>query len=342
MSKTAVVILNWNGLEYLQKFLNILTNRTNGIDSSVWLVDNGSTDDSVKWAEENCKSVSILKLGVNHGYAGGYREALEQIKADYYVLVNSDIEVTDNWLEPLVDFMDSNPQTAACQPKILSFYKRDYFEHAGASGGFLDKYGYPFCRGRIFNIVETDTGQYNTETPVFWASGACMMVRESAYNEAGGLDSSFFAHMEEIDLCWRFHKLGYNVFCIPQSVVYHVGGGTLKYDTPGKTYLNFRNNLYMLYKNLPEMGFNKTLFIRKILDGIAGIVFLFSGKPRHVIAIIRAHIDFYSARTKLKPEREKNLKMKNGNSVPDNLILNKSIIVMFHLRRLRRFSDLTF
>ncbi len=342
MSKTAIVILNWNGLGFLQKFLGRLVGLSTVPGTSVWLADNGSTDASTEWVEKNLSTVNIITLDSNLGFAGGYSKALQMIEADYYLLVNSDVEVTEGWLEPLVNFMDNYPDAAACQPKILSYNNKSQFEHAGASGGFIDKYGFPFCRGRILDVAETDIGQYDKPIPVFWASGACIIIRAKAYRESGGLDPSFFAHMEEIDLCWRFHHLGYKVFAIPESVVFHVGGGTLQYNSPGKTYLNFRNNLFMLYKNFPDNGFRKTLFIRRILDGMAAIVFLITGKPQHFISVLKAHKDYYLAVTRLKGERKNIKKMIKSVHPSGQLVLNKSIIFMFYFKQIRRFSDIKF
>jgi GT2 family glycosyltransferase len=342
MTKTAIVILNWNGLKFLQMFLAKVVANTLVRDTAIWLVDNGSTDDSAEWVRQNIKEVNIIEFEKNLGYAGGYAMALEMIEAEYFLLLNSDIEVSPGWLEPLVSHMESNVRTAACQPKILSYYKRTHFEYAGASGGFIDRFGYPFCRGRILNLAEEDKGQYDDTLPVFWASGACIIVRASAYREVGGLDPEFFAHMEEIDLCWRFHNRGYNVFVIPESIVFHVGGGTLRYDTPGKHYLNFRNNLFMLYKNLPGKNFSKTLFIRKLLDGMAAITFLLGGKPRHFAAVLRAHRDYYRAGKRLRDERKKGFSERGINEISNNLRLNKSILFLFYFRRLRKYSDLPF
>lgn len=342
MSKTAIVILNWNGLSFLKRFLDRLVSLSALPEIDVWLADNGSTDGSAEWVEKNLKTVRIIKFDKNHGYAGGYARALEMIEADYYLLANSDIEVTEGWLEPLINFMNSNPDTAACQPKILAFNNKTQFEHAGASGGFIDKYGFPFCRGRILHVAEADKGQYDKPVPVFWASGACIILRVSAYREAGGLDPHFFAHMEEIDLCWRFNRLGYKVYAIPGSVVYHVGGGTLKYDSPGKTYLNFRNNLFMLYKNLPVKGFRKSIFARKVLDGIAAVSFLIGGKPGHFSSVLRAHRDYYRALTRLKMERAQSIQVLKGELPSTGLMLNKSIIFLFYFKGIRRFSDIKF
>jgi GT2 family glycosyltransferase len=342
MHNIAVVILNWNGLGFLKQFLKTVVLNTTIPGSAVWVADNGSTDGSAEWVQENWKTVKLIRLSENSGYAGGYAKALGMIEAGYYVLLNSDIEVTTNWLEPMVSFMNNHPETAACQPKILSYTNRSQFEYAGASGGFIDRYGYPFCRGRILSTVEEDTGQYDSAIPVFWASGACLMVRASAYSEAGGLDTSFFAHMEEIDLCWRLNNLGYNIYVIPNSVVYHVGGGTLKYDTPGKSYLNFRNNLYMLYKNLPDSGFHKILFIRKLLDGIAAVMFLLSGRPKHFAAVVRAHLDYYRNGKRLKNYRKSSGSGQIKRMAASTVMLNKSIILLFYMKRIRRFCDIVF
>jgi GT2 family glycosyltransferase len=338
----AVVILNWNGLEFLMRFLDGVVRNTTISGSSVWVVDNGSDDGSAEWVGENFRQVRLISLGENLGYAGGYAKALELIKARYYVLLNTDVEVSEGWLEPMYNLMENNLTVAACQPKILSQIERDRFEYAGAAGGYLDRFGYPFCRGRIMHITETDSGQYDTPVRVMWASGACLMVRAEAYRKAGGLDSTFFAHMEEIDLCWRLYNHGYECWSVPFSVVYHVGGGTLKYDSPGKTHLNFRNNLFMLYKNLPVNDLKKVIFTRKVLDGIAAIVFLLRGKPRHFAAVVTAHRDYYRAHGRLRTEREKITAGSKQQKPPPHLILNKSILYLFYFRGVRKFSDISF
>ncbi len=336
MHKTAIVILNWNGLDYLKKFLGNVVKHSVVPDTVIYVADNGSTDGSADWLSLNHAEVRIIKLGSNHGFAGGYNLALEQIEARYYVLLNSDIEVTEGWLNPLVEFMDSDLKIASCQPKILSYTKRDFFEHAGAAGCFIDKYGFPFCRGRIFNNIEKDNGQYDNRTDVFWSSGACMIVRSEAWKKAGGFDPSFFAHMEEIDLCWRFNRLGYRVCYIPDSAIYHVGGGSLPYTSPFKTYLNFRNSLYLLYKNLPDKKFRVTLFIRKMLDGAAALMFLSKGDFVNFKSVWKAHMDYYRNKNELKIKR-KSLQgigysgMKRG-------ILNKSIVFEFYIRGRRTFD----
>ncbi|HLN56385.1 MAG TPA: glycosyltransferase family 2 protein [Bacteroidales bacterium] len=337
MSETAIVILNWNGLDYLKKFLGTVIRYSAGPTVEICVADNGSTDDSVQWVTLNHPSVRIIRLDQNYGFAGGYNLALEKIKAKYYVLLNSDIEVTTGWLEPLLRHMNENITSAACQPKILSWSRKDHFEYAGASGGFIDKYGYPFCRGRIFDNIEKDNGQYDSNAGIFWASGACMMVRAEAWNHCGGFDDAFFAHMEEIDLCWRFNRAGYKLECIPASVVYHVGGGTLAYDSPFKTYLNFRNSLFLLYKNLPQKYLKRTLFVRRVLDGIAAAMFLFKGRFGSVKAVWKAHMDYYSAFKDLKAKRENVQKTGDGKVTH---VLNKSIVFEFYGRGKKTYSSL--
>ncbi len=340
MINTAVVILNWNGLGYLKQFLGTVCKHT-GNDAIIYVADNGSTDGSSEWVSENFRNVRLIRLDKNYGFAGGYNRVLEQLDSEYYVLLNSDIETTDGWLRPLIRHMESNPDVASCQPKILSYTKRDYFEYAGASGGFIDKYGYPFCRGRIFNIIEKDTGQYNTETDIFWSSGACMIVRAEAWKKCRGLDDNFFAHMEEIDLCWRFNNAGYRVTSIPESVVYHVGGGSLPYNSPFKTYLNFRNCLFLLYKNLPDNNLRKIIFFRKILDGAAAILFISKGDLGAVRSIWNAHIDYYKSMTVLK-EKRKMVKSLNTTQESSKRILNKSIVFEFYILGRKTFSNLKF
>jgi GT2 family glycosyltransferase len=338
MHKTAVVILNWNGVDFLKKFLGTVVKLSADHDTVVYIADNGSVDNSVPWISSNFPDVRLLILEKNHGFAGGYNLALEQIEAEYYVLLNSDIEVTDKWLKSLVSFMESNPDVASCQPKIRSYNNREYFEHAGAAGCYIDKYGYPFCRGRILYHIEKDCGQYDTQSDIFWSSGACMIVRAEAWKKAGGFDSSFFAHMEEIDLCWRFSKLGYRVCYIPDSVVYHVGGGSLPYTSPFKTYLNFRNSLYMLYKNLPDNRLQKVLFIRKVLDGIAALMFLSKFDFVNFRSVWNSHIHYYRNKKELRKKRTavRNLEVVSN---PAN-VMNKSIVFEFYVRGRKTFDRL--
>ncbi len=299
MALTKVVILNWNGVEHLSAFLPSVVEHTPP-HVGVVVADNGSTDDSVEMLRERFPSVEILRLDANYGYAGGYNRALALLEADYYVLMNSDVEAAPGWLEPLERAMDADPSLAAVSPKLLSFARRGHFEYAGAAGGFMDFLGYPFCRGRILQAVERDLGQYDTPRDVFWASGACMMVRAEYFRTAGGFDEAFFAHMEEIDLCWRMQLRGWRVAVEPASAVYHLGGGTLPNDNPRKLYLNYRNNLSMLYKNLAPGRRESVLFVRMVLDGLSALVFLAQGRPSFFSAVFRAHMDFHRRRPELQ------------------------------------------
>jgi GT2 family glycosyltransferase len=287
----AIVILNYNGQKFLSEFLPVVLENTP--DALIYVADNGSTDDSLNILAKDFPQVSVLSWAENLGYAGGYNYALGQIKADYFVLMNSDIAPRKNWLPPLVTYFEAHPLVAAAQPFILDYAKPDYFEYAGAAGGFWDSYGYPFCRGRLFDNLEKNIGQYQTST-VNWATGACLMVRANVFQKVGGLDAYLFAHMEEIDLCWRMQRAGYTIAAIAESEVLHVGGGTLNKENPFKTYLNFRNNLILLYKNLEPSKRFFTILTRMILDGIAGIKFLTEGKVSSFIAILKAHFSFYS------------------------------------------------
>lgn len=291
-SDTAIVILNYNGRHYLEKFLPNIISHSKGY--KIWIADNASTDDSLSWLSVHYPELSTILIEENKGYAGGYNYALQQIKSEYYILLNSDVEVTENWIEPVISFMNSDPRIAACQPKICAYDLRTHFEYAGAAGGYMDYLGYPFCRGRIFDTREEDIGQYNDELDVFWATGACLFVRSSAFHKANGFDERFFAHMEEIDLCWRLLNAGHRVTYSGKSKVFHVGGGTLHKSNPGKTFLNYRNNLIMLFKNLPKGRRWKTLFFRLVLDGISSVRFVAAGAFPDVLAIIRAHFAFYA------------------------------------------------
>lgn len=328
-TKIAVVILNYNGIHWLKKFLGDVVQKST--NAEIIVADNASTDDSVNYVTVNFPSVKIIKNKTNNGYAGGYNNALQQISAEYYVLLNSDVEVTENWISPIIDLMDSDKSIAACQPKIKKFDDKDYFEYAGACGGYLDKYGYPFCRGRIFESLEEDKGQYNDATEVFWASGACLFLRSDAFYEVGGFDWDFFAHMEEIDLCWRLKNKGYKIMCEPKSTVYHVGGGTLNSGSTFKTYLNYRNNLLMLYKNLaPEYRFS-IIFQRMILDGLSAVKFLLSGKPLHIFSILRAHIKYYTLLGTFKKKRPENYQAE---------LFPKSVVYLYFVKRLKTYNQL--
>lgn len=308
MKKVAVVILNWNGADMLRKFLPSVVKRTNSDLAEVYVADNGSTDNSIDMLKSEFPSVGLISFKENYGFAGGYNKVMEYVNAEYVVLLNSDVEVTERWIEPVLAYMELHDDVAACQPKILSFHDKSKFEYAGASGGFIDKYGYPFCRGRVFDSLETDNGQYDTPTDVFWASGAAMFVRRKVYMEVGGLDSRFFAHMEEIDLCWRLLSRGYRLVCVPGSKVYHVGGATLKKENPRKTYLNFRNNLLMLYKNLPSDELTRIMSVRSLLDYLAVIFYILKFDFSNAKAVIKARRDYFSMLNDFKSSRDENLR----------------------------------
>ena len=301
--KVAVVILNWNGEAMLRRFLPTVV-RYSCDEAEIWVADNASGDASVQLLREHFPSVRLIQLDKNYGFAEGYNRALAQIEAEYYVLLNSDVEVTHHWLTPLVEYMDAYPDVAACQPKLLSEANRDYFEYAGASGGFIDRYGYPFCRGRIFNTVEEDNGQYDYIIDILWATGACMLIRSADYREAHGLDGRFFAHNEEIDLCWRLRQRGRRIVCIPESEVYHVGGGTLPKSNPMKTFLNFRNNLTMLYKNLPDGELKGVMRVRRVLDYVAALKMLVADRSwADFKAVVKARRAFYRWRHNFDDDR---------------------------------------
>ena len=291
MKKIAVVILNWNGTKLLEQFLPSVV--AYSPEAEIYVADNASTDDSIAFVKANFPSVKIVVNESNFGFAQGYNEALKHIDSEIYALVNSDIEVTENWLKSIIETFENEPKTAIIQPKLLDYKRKEYFEYAGAAGGFLDKYGYPYCRGRVFETLEKDNGQYDDNREIFWASGACFFIRSSVYKELNGFDADFFAHQEEIDLCWRAFNKGHVIKYNAQSVVYHVGGATLQQGNPKKTFLNFRNSLLMMLKNLPKNQLLPVLFIRLALDGIAGIQFLFQGKFKNLWAILKAHFYFY-------------------------------------------------
>ena len=332
--KTAIVILNWNGKDWLEKFLPTIIQHSDMAE--IIIADNGSTDDSLLFLSKNFPNIKVINNKENLGFAGGYNNALDRIHAEYYVLLNSDVEVSDNWLLPIIRLMDKDKDIAACQPKLLDFNNRKKFEYAGASGGFLDNLGYPFCRGRIFNFLEEDAGQYNDTAEVFWATGACLFVRADIFWEVGGFDSDFFAHQEEIDLCWRLRNKGYKIMVEPKSEVYHVGGGTLNASSSFKTYLNFRNNLCMLFKNLPLPCLFFVVIFRLLLDAVASITFLKQKDGfSHFFAIIKAHFYFYCAIPKLIVKRQK-IKQKN------KLVgkVNWSILFKNKVKGIKQFSDL--
>jgi GT2 family glycosyltransferase len=299
MATVAVAILNWNGKHFLERFLPLALARTSRPGVSFVVIDNASTDGSVQFLRTRFPSVALICLDQNYGFAGGYNRGLQQVDADYYVLLNSDVEVTENWLQPLLRLMEHDAGAGACMPKVRACEAPAFFEYAGAAGGFIDRYGYPFCRGRILTHIEPDAGQYDRRRAVFWATGACMMVRAALYHRLGGFDALFFAHMEEIDLCWRMQAAGYKVMCEPQSVVFHVGGGTLPNNHPQKMYLNYRNSLYLLYKNLPAGRRRAILPIRMALDGVSALAYLLKGRYSFFAAVCRAHFHFWRDRRKL-------------------------------------------
>ena len=331
--QTAVVILNWNGRHMMEKFLPSVIANTTG-DAEVIIADNGSTDDSIEFLHSHYPSLRIIQLDQNYGFAEGYNRALAQVEADYFVLLNDDVEVTPHWIEPVIAQMQQNTQTAICQPKLLMYDRRDTFEYAGAAGGFIDSYGYPFCRGRLFDVVEQDHGQYDDPREIFWASGAAMFVRADVWHQLGGLDGDFFAHMEEIDFCWRAKNKGYRVEYCPQSVVYHVGGGTLPKSNPRKTYLNFRNNLSMLYKNLPDGRLNRVLLLRLVLDYVAALKFLLERKPKEFQAVFQAHRDYRRRKPGLRLKREA-LRPRQV-----SCIYRGHLLLDFYLRGKKHFSTL--
>lgn len=326
MLKTAVVILNYNTREYLRRFLPGLIASCDGLDAEVIVADNASHDGSLEMMAAEFPSVRAIALSENYGFTGGYNRALDEVQAQYYVLINSDVEVPEHWLRVLQDWMDSHPDCGACGPKLISFNKRDTFEYAGAAGGLLDRYGYPFCRGRIMQKVEKDHGQYDSPADVLWCSGACLMVRADVWKALGGLDNRFFAHMEEIDLCWRMQLRGWKVTVVPQSYVYHIGGGTLPNESPFKLRLNFRNNLLLLENNLPatlNSRFRARLRIltRMCLDGLSALVYLFTGRKSFYDAVVQAHREYRKLRRpgEILPERHKPAGLYKGWIVPKGL-----------------------
>lgn len=341
--KVAVVILNYNGRAYLQRFLPSLLHSTYP-NLEVIIADNASTDDSTEYLEEHFPQLRLIELPQNYGYAGGYNEALRQVDgAEYYVLLNSDIEVTPGWIEPIVQIMEKDQNIAAAQPKVLSFDKRDTFEYAGAAGGWMDTLGYPFCRGRIFDHTEKDLGQYNSTQEIFWATGAAMFIRAELFHKIGGFDPDYFAHAEEIDLCWRLKRAGYKIVVRPQSVVYHVGGGTLSYNTPRKTYLNFRNTLYTIYKNEESSKLLWLLPLRLVLDGLAAGLFLSQGRLDHIGSIFKAHWSFYPKLGELrKKRREAARRVEDCRIQPENHQgrYRRSIAMDYYGRKKRHFEDL--
>ena len=340
MIKVAIAILNWNGKDNLEKYLPSVIKYSNFEGVKIIIIDNGSIDESLDFIKSHYPQIEIIRLDKNYGFAEGYNRGLNGIESTYYLLLNSDVEVTDNWLSPLIEIMEKDENIAACMPKLLSFENRDYFEYAGAAGGFIDKFGYPFCQGRIFNVNEKDSGQYNSIKSIFWATGACMLIRANLFHNSGGFDNDFFAHMEEIDLCWRLKNLGYKVIYNPKSVVYHLGGGTLPKSNAKKTYLNFRNNLFLLYKNLPGKKLIFIMAIRFIFDYMAFLLFLYEFKFNDAIAVPKSHLAFLKSLISLiKKRKEYKHKIVIYNHKE---IFQRSIVLQFYLRNIKSFQKLVF
>ena len=331
--KTAIVILNWNGRKIMEQFLPSVVENSSS-EAEIIIADNASTDDSLDFLKKNYPQLRTIVNDKNYGFAEGYNRALEQVDADYFILLNSDVEVTPNWIAPVIEYMEEDEKRAICQPKLLSYHNRDTFEYAGGAGGFIDHLGYPFCRGRMFTTVEKDQGQYNDPCEVFWATGAAMFVKADVYKQLGGLDNDFFAHMEEIDFCWRAKNNGYKVCYCPDSTIYHVGGGTLPPSSPFKTFLNFRNNFALLFKNLQRHRLLYVLPLRVVLDYVAASKFLLEGKPREFTAVVKAHWKFYAMLGKLRKKR---------NCLPHrnvNCIYHRSIVWDYYIGKKQTFNDL--
>ncbi|AOW16618.1 dTDP-Rha--alpha-D-GlcNAc-pyrophosphate polyprenol alpha-3-L-rhamnosyltransferase [Polaribacter vadi] len=330
--KTAIVILNWNGQKLLEQFLPSIVNFSAN-EAEIYVADNASTDSSINYIKEFYPAVKIVQNVVNGGYAKGYNDALQSINADIYCLINSDVEVTENWLSPIIDVFKSDEKTAIIQPKILDYKDQTKFEYAGAAGGFVDLYGYPYCRGRVFNHLEKDNNQFNDISEIFWASGACFFIRSQVYHQLNGFDEDYFAHQEEIDLCWRTQNIGYKVKYVGMSTVFHIGGATLQETNPHKTYLNFRNSLLNIVKNVPKKWFLFVVFSRLILDGIAGIKFLIELRPIHTWSILKAHLSFYKNFFKFLGKRRKLQKKQDYN-------LHTSIVWQYFFLGRKKFEDL--
>lgn len=336
--KVAVVILNWNGKSLMREYLpNVVKHTLGAPDVELVVADNGSEDGSLQFLAEAYPQIRRIDLGHNHGFAEGYNLAMSQVDAEYAVLLNSDVEVANGWLPVLMAYMDAHPDVAACQPKIRSLREPDAFEHAGAAGGFMDFLGYPFCRGRLFSVVEKDLGQYDTPIDIFWATGACLCIRTEDYRGVGGLDARFFAHMEEIDLCWRLRSRGRRIVCLPASTVYHLGGATLHKENPRKTFLNYRNNLLMLYKNTSRSRFVFVFVVRFFLDYMASMVFLLAGKKGDALAVLRARLAFWKMRSKFRIQRMENRALTTVNPIPE--VYRGSILLQYYFGRKRNFRD---
>lgn len=337
-SRVAIVILNWNGKKLLSQYLPAVIQNSSEEGVEIIVADNHSDDGSVTFVQQNYPWIKIIQLEENYGFAKGYNMALKEVKADYYILLNSDVEVTSGWIAPMIKLMQDDPTIAAVQPKVLSWQNKDEFEYAGAAGGFIDKLGFPFCRGRILNVMEKDEGQYDQETDIFWATGACMAVRANYFHKAGGFDSDFWAHMEEIDMCWRLKNMGYQIKYTPNSKVYHLGGGTLPYDSPTKLFLNFRNSLWLLYKNLPRHKFYKVIVVRMVLDGAAAFKLLSELNLKGFFSVFRAHYAFYRSHGQIRKKRD-HLKKIATPQWHDEMLC-KSIIWEFYLKGKKTFREI--
>jgi GT2 family glycosyltransferase len=338
LSKVAIVILNYNGRDLLRNFLPSVIRFSTA--AKIIVADNNSSDDSADVLRREFPMVDYIQIQENLGFCGGYNFALQKLEAEYYVLLNSDVEVTAGWLEPLVQLLDASPFIAAVQPKVLAYHRREYFEYAGAGGGFIDALGYPFCRGRIFNSIEMDTAQYNDTRPVFWATGACMVVRAKLFHTMGGFDEDFFAHMEEIDLCWKLHRAGHRVYYTGESVVYHVGGGTLPKSNATKTYLNFRNGLNLIYKHLRTEELFWKLPVRVLLDWVAAIRFFGSGLPKDALAVMKAHLHFIKGLSRSHKKRKALITLLGTFRTTE--VYPRSIIADYFLFAKKNFRDLNF
>lgn len=336
MKDIAIVILNWNGAEMMRRFLPSVVE--NSMEADIVVIDNGSTDDSLQYLETEIPNVRRIVLDKNYGFAEGYHLGLAKVEAKYFLLLNSDVEVHKGWLEPMITYMEAHPEVAACQPKLLCQWAPEKFEYAGASGGFIDALGYPYCRGRVFGTVEKDNGQYDDIVPVMWATGAALMIRSSDYWEVGGLDGRFFAHQEEIDLCWRLRSRGRGIVVIPQSVAYHLGGGTLPQGNPHKDYLNFRNNLLLLYKNLPEERLKSVMRIRWWLDALASVQFLLKGQTGSFKAVWRARRDFHKMRFDFDKDRRENLQRTILSPIPEQATF--SLLWQYYIKGRKTWKQL--
>ncbi|MEA1874083.1 MAG: glycosyltransferase family 2 protein [Bacteroidota bacterium] len=338
VKKLAIVILNWNGRHFLERFLPGVVKYSDLDDVRVVIADNASSDDSLEWLAGNYPQLDVLKFSENYGFAGGYNLAFEQLEDEIICLLNSDVEIRGDWLQPVLDYFVAEDEIAAISSKLLNQKQPEYFEYASAAGGYIDKFGYPFCRGRIFESIEKDQGQYDVVEDVLWGAGAALFVRRKIWLELGGLDVDFFAHMEEIDLCWRINNAGYRVVSLPQSVVYHVGGGTLPKNNPWKTFLNFRNNLWMLQKNLPKRQRNRVMFIRFFLDRIAAVSFLFSGRFKDASAVCKAWWNVWKTRNHTLAKRNR---MTKFSGMSGKGFYKGSILWQYHVKKNKRFKDLT-